>query len=363
MPQRAVPVHAIDPLTDPRWEQLTFRHTRASVFHCVGWLRSLNKTYGHQPVVLTTSAPGEPLRDGLLFCRTRSWLTGAHCVSLPFSDHCDPLVESLAELKPLLAGMRGDRAETHARYCEIRPVTAFSEGLPNLHRAATYCMHFLDLRRPLEEIYRGFHDNCVQRKVRRAEREDLNYQCGNTLPLLNAFYRLLILTRQRHRLPPQPISWFRNLLACMGDRLTIRLASKSGRPVASILTLRHKDTLVFKYGCSDKSLSNLGGTPFLFWKAIQEAKANGITSLDLGRSDWDNPGLISFKDRLGARQSILVYWRDQRISTEKGVSGWQTRWARGLFGHLPASVLPTLGDLIYPHLHRSAPEVAIASTL
>jgi hypothetical protein len=30
----------------------------------------------------------------LVFCRVRSWLTGRRSISLPFSDHCEPLVES-----------------------------------------------------------------------------------------------------------------------------------------------------------------------------------------------------------------------------------------------------------------------------
>ena len=37
------------------------------------------------------SPPDEPLENGFLFCRVESWLTGRRLVSLPFSDHCEPL--------------------------------------------------------------------------------------------------------------------------------------------------------------------------------------------------------------------------------------------------------------------------------
>ena len=126
--------------------------------------------------------------------------------------------------------------------------------------------------------------------------------------MLSSFYGLLRLTRRRHGLPPQPLAWFRNLVACLGDGLTIHVASKDGVPIAGILTLSFKKTMVYKYGGSDARHHSLGGMPFLFWRAIQEAKARGIEELDLGRSDLDQPGLIAFKDHLGATRTTLTYY-------------------------------------------------------
>src|SRR5216683_3051172 len=88
----ATNVHEIDPLGDPRWDQLVENHPKASVFHSANWLRALQSAYDYDPVVLTTSPPGVALSNGLVFCRIKSWLTGRRLVSLPFSDHCEPLV-------------------------------------------------------------------------------------------------------------------------------------------------------------------------------------------------------------------------------------------------------------------------------
>jgi len=109
--------------------------------------------------------------------------------------------------------------------------------------------------------------------------------------------------------PPQPLDWFRNVVTCLGDRLKIRVASKAGRPIASIITLRHGRTTVYKYGGSDASAHNLGAMPFLFWKAIEDAKNDGAQKFDFGRSDCDNAGLITFKDRWGSQRTALTYWR------------------------------------------------------
>ena len=88
-----VPVYQIDPLTDPRWQEFTARHPRASVFHSSGWLRALQLAYGYEPIAYTLSPPQSEVANAVVFSRIRSWATGRRLVSLPFSDHCEPLVD------------------------------------------------------------------------------------------------------------------------------------------------------------------------------------------------------------------------------------------------------------------------------
>src|SRR4030095_16686199 len=92
----------LDPLKDPRWDTFLFEHPSASVFHTRGWLEALSRTYGYKPVAFVTSSQGEKLTNGIVFCRVNSWLTGHRLVSLPFSDHCQPLVGNKRELQVLL---------------------------------------------------------------------------------------------------------------------------------------------------------------------------------------------------------------------------------------------------------------------
>lgn len=201
------------------------------------------------------------------------------------------------------------------------------------------------------QVRESFHKNCVQRKIRRAVRENFTYEEGTGEPLLATFYHLLVQTRRRQCLPPQPRTWFRNLIACMNEKLTIRVVSASGRPAAAILTLKHKDTTVYKYACSDPELHHLGGVQFLIWSAIEQAVEEGCRWFDFGRSDWDNPGLITFKDRWGAQRSMVTSWRSGEF-VQPGSSGWEFRLARNTFGRIPARLLPMVGNLIYKHLHR-----------
>ena len=320
------------------------------MFHTPDWLEALRRTYGYEPFVLTTSPPGRELANGVVCCNVSSWLTGRRIVSLPFSDHCDPLVDEPTELCCILAALRDKWKDSRLKYVELRPLESDFGLSPDLSKSGTFCLHRLDLHPSVQDLFRGFHKDCIQRKIRRAERECLSYEEGRSELVLDKFYRLLVQTRRRLQLPPQPLTWFRNLIVCMGDKLKIHVASKDGQPVAGILTLSYKSTLVYKYGCSDQRFHNLGGTQLLFWKAIQDAKSNGLRELDMGRSDWSDLGLINFKNRWGAAQSTLTYWKYGGGVTHLARQSWSAQTARWLFGHMPARLLSATGELFYRHV-------------
>jgi len=347
-----VTVYTINPLTDVRWSELVDRHPKASVFHTRGWLQALEKTYGYTPVVFTTAAPYECLQNGLACCQIKSWITGERLVSLPFSDHCDLLANSESAASEILCCVREHILNTGFRYAEFRPTTSecFLPQAANLETSKHFFLHFLSLDQSLETLFCNLHKNCIQRKIRRAERERLTYKIGREA-LLCAFYELLVRTRRRHGLPPQPFEWFRNILKCLGNGATIRAAYLRQQPVSAIMTLSHGQTVVYKYACSDERHNQLGGPSLLLWKAIQEAKESGMKWLDLGRSDTDSPSLVIFKDRLGATKVPLQYYRyySPAVSVPAEESQYRKR-AQRLIPFLPDKILAIAGKLLYKHI-------------
>jgi CelD/BcsL family acetyltransferase involved in cellulose biosynthesis len=350
-----IPVYKFNPLQDDRWGSFLKRHPRASVFHSVPWLEVLYRTYQYEPVVYTSSAPGEELKDGIVLGEVNSWLTGRRSVSLPFSDHCEPLVSDPEVTSALFAAMVEDSKKLHWKYVELRPREEMAGRAGLFEPVQTYYHHDLNLGPNLDSIYSGFHKNCVQRKIRRAEHEGLLYVEGRAKSLIDHFYRLLLLTRQRHQVPPQPKKWFLNLADSFGDALKVRLVYSKSVPVAGILTLQFRDVLTYKFGCSDENFHKLGGMHLLFWKSIQEAKQRGLQTFDLGRSETTNEGLITFKDRWGATRSTVSYYSylNPRIYSAKNHSS-QTRrkliFAKRVFKHLPANWLSSVGNLLYRHV-------------
>lgn len=346
-------VYTLDPLADSRWDELVAFHPRASVFHNRGWLESLARTYGYRPLVFTTSPPNSALRNGLLFCQVASWLTGRRLVSLPFSDHCEPICDSPEEMDGLTDGCRAELAARNWRYLEVRPThldvaNAWSEA--GFRPVGQYFLHVVDLRQRPEKLFQSFDKDSVQRRIQRAERAGLVEKCGTSPELLAQFYRLFVMTRGRHNLPPPPYKWFENLIECQGTGLEIRVACKDGTPIAAILTLRFRDTAYFKYGCSDARFNRFGATPWLLWRAIAAAKANGALTFDLGRTQESNAGLLAFKNNWAPNRQRLIYWRFPGGPSLDSPSGWTLRAAKRVFSFMPNRVLAVSGKLIYRHI-------------
>ena len=219
---RVSAVHVLDPLTDTRWDDFVERHPRASVFHSRGWLEALKRTYGYEPIVADddrAGAAGErpgavPRQDLAVAAAGVAAVLGSlrparRSAGRPVRD---------ARVPGGRDGRRGAGVRSSCGLDSAASVSGLAEG-------ASYCLHTLDLARPAEQIFDGFHHSSTQRAIRRAEREGLTYEAGTSERLLSSFYGLLRLTRRRHGLPPQPLAWFRNLVgvpAATGWRSTWR---------------------------------------------------------------------------------------------------------------------------------------------
>ncbi|MGB2604007.1 MAG: GNAT family N-acetyltransferase [Candidatus Sulfotelmatobacter sp.] len=346
--------YAIDPLVDRRWEELVQTHLRASVFHSSAWLKALSRTYQYEPIAYTTSPAGQKLENALVLCRIQSWLTGRRLVSLPFSDHCEPLVDAREDLDAIMAALEQDSRERDLRYIELRPLQPIEIETSLRHSTVPYTFHQLDLAPGLPTLFANCHKNSTQRKILRAEREGLRYREGSSEEFVEHFYGLHTITRRRHRRPPQPRKWFVNLIDCFGDALKIRVAFKVNRPVAAVITIRHKGTMVYKYGGSDPRFNHLGSMHLLLWAAIEEAKTANLQSFDFGRTDADQKGLITFKKRWGSTQSDMVYSRyalSEDVAHMFEASGsWKSRVAKHLLSRMQPGILSVVGRALYRHV-------------
>jgi hypothetical protein len=346
-------VYQIDPTTDPRWAEFVDRQPGASVFHTVGWLKALQLTYGYAPVAFTTSPPTSDLKNGIVFCRIDSWLTGRRLVSLPFSDHCELLCDSAEDENFLIRDLQTALEKQKWKYLELRPInSSFGQAGRNSDflAAGSYFLHRLNLRPDLNMVFRGLDKDSVQRRVQHAQRSGLTEKCGRADELLKNFYALFVITRRRHRLPPIPYAWFENLIQCQDKALEIRLAYKDRTAIAAILTLRFRSVVYYKYGCSDARFNKFGAIPWLLWRAIEAGKSNGANQFDMGRTQEDNAGLLAFKNHWVPQPERLVYRKFPKSSAVGSNDRWKLQMAKRIFSYMPDRLLMITGRLIYRHI-------------
>jgi len=342
-----MPVYEVDPLKDPRWSRFVLEHPHSSVFHSLQWLTALRRTYNYRSTVLTCESATEPLKCGIVLAHVNSWLTGSRLVSLPFSDHCDPLVSNSDQMAILLK--RTAEESSGLRFAELRPRFELQASARDFQPHMEYFLHTVNLNGSLDEIFSRLHKDGVQRKIRRADNENVVLSKGRSPELLRHFYELQLKTRRRHQIPPQPFIWFQNLLNCFGDRLTVYVASLQNRPIASIMTLRHNESMVYKYGCSDEKFHRAGAMPRLFWELFQDAHANRLKEVDLGRSEIENAGLVRFKDHLGAERTTLRYWRSSLAQSHRANQSRAGTLTKNIVSRLPDPIFQLAGRLFYRH--------------
>ena len=342
-----------DPIQDFRWKEFLEPNTSASIFHSPGWLKALRCTYGYKPVAFTTSPPDSELKNGIVCCEVNSWITGRRLVSLPFSDHCEPLFGSTEDFIFVINSLRAQLKDHGWKYLETRPIVwnlGQLEESTSFIPARKYFLHVMNLAGNLDDLFGNLDKDSVQRRVRHAERVGLTETHGTSEKLLKECYRLFVTTRGRHQVPPMPYAWFQNLIQNQQEALEIRVAYMDEKAVAAILTLRFRDVLYYKYGCSDVRFNHLGAMPWLLWKAISNAKIEGATKFDMGRTEEDNAGLLAFKNRWVPEPRELIYWRFPHASSFDSADSWELKFAKRIFSHMPVSLLTFAGRVIYRHI-------------
>jgi lipid II:glycine glycyltransferase (peptidoglycan interpeptide bridge formation enzyme) len=231
---------------------------------------------------------------------------------------------------------------------DLRGGRGFLDGQPP---AAQFLVHTLPLGPDEAEVVRAFRP-ATRRNVRRSERGLLRIERHTSRSAVADYYRLHCGTRRRHGLPPQPWRFFESLQRHVfaRGRGYVVLASGAGGPVAGAVFFHFGDTLVYKFGASDRRFHALRPNQGVMWEAIRWGCRNGMRRLDLGRTDPAASGLLQYKTGWGARPERVAYYRYDvrrrafRESTASVHSSFR------LFRLLPAGLLRVTGRLLYRHM-------------
>jgi len=190
-----------NPLEHPDWDAHLTRRPDFSFFHGAAWAKVLAETYGFKPVWQSDGKSLLPLME------VNSWLTGRRGIALPFTDECPPLCESAAEFRPLFQKAVKLGQARRWKSIELRGGREFFGEAP---ASLGFYGHRLNLA---PEVARMFDDmdGSARQAVRKAEKDGVTVEVSQSEAATRDFYDLQCLTRKRHGLPPQPLSFFLNI--------------------------------------------------------------------------------------------------------------------------------------------------------
>lgn len=286
---------------DHDWQSFATAWKQTNIFHHAAWSRLMEECYGYKPFIVVLRDAQGKICAGLPMMAVNG-LAHRRWISLPFSDHCSPLYHNLAALGELEAAIISEAQKPGAPKVEIRWDLFHRSESPN------FVLHTLRLESDVDQVYRGIHHSHL-RNVRIARTNGIKITHGVGKEELSAFYGLHLQTRHRQGVPIQPRKYFELLddLVLQHGLGFISLAWHNATCLAGAIFLHWRDTLTYKYGASTELGQSMRANHLLFWDAIRWGCENGFGWLDFGRSDIDNVGLRSFKQRWGAEETPLTY--------------------------------------------------------
>ena len=170
-----------------------------------------------------------------------------------------------------------------------------------------YSTFLINLNLKEQDIQKHIHKS-IKRYVKKNLNE-VRISILNTKKALQKFIVLNKLTRKKHGIPNQPDVFFDMLFQniIMKNKGDIIECSYNGVTIASMIFLKHNNTVLYGYGASDHKHDFLSPNNKIINHAIFYYKKQSFEILDLGRAA-KGTGLAQFKQRWGSEQKdIFIY--------------------------------------------------------
>lgn len=344
----------IDPTTDPRWDTFVQARPDSDVFHTAAWARVLMETYGYEPRYHVVENSAGQLEAGWPCMLVASPLTGKRLVSLPFCDHCQPLVDSETDAEALLDALITDQGRLGAKTLEVRGWPRNGPSVPERLNPVPYYRLFETDLDPDPAVFWKRIDGDSRRCVRQARERNVSVRPAESLDDLDAFNALNLMLRRRHGMLPQPrrlfTSLYRNFIQPGNGR--ILLAEVEGQIVAGLLCITHRDKVYDKFAPSNPEFWSYRPNHLLLWESVEWSCRHGYKHYDLGRVGADATGLAVFKEQWAFVGRDLPYYYYPapggfNVTQPEGIK----KRALDLFArYAPERVFVEAGERLYRHL-------------
>ena len=294
-------------LDDPVWASFVGMHRKATAFHEPAWAKLLAECYGGRGFALATFNGNGGIVAGIPVIERKAPVTRRRrWFSLPFTDHCAPLVTEVHTEAQFAARLEETRLAGGVDRIEVRSRLTLERG----QHVTSAVRQTLPLESDSDAVFRRLSKSQVQRNIGRARRAGVVVRTAERAEDLDrVFFDLQLETRRRLGVPIQPrrfytLLWRRLLEPGHGFLL---LAYHDSLPIGGAVFLRANGTLTYKYGASLKSHWPLRANALIFWTAIEHACDTGAEILDFGRTEMRHESLRTFKRNWGSEETPLTH--------------------------------------------------------
>ncbi len=221
--------------------------------------------------------------------------------------------------------------EEKAAFIRISPLFPKSEENLDIFRslgfedAPIHMMHpettwILDISKDEDTILREMKKN-HRNLIRRAEKDGVAIEQGDSEEYLKTFYEIHMETVRRHHFIPFSYGYIKDELLSFREDGQIRIfnARYQGKVISSAIIVFYGHEAFYHHGSSSSEYAKVPSSYLALWEAIREARRRGMARFNFYGIVEDKPkhpwyGLSRFKKGFGGYEENLVHCQDLPLS-------------------------------------------------
>jgi FemAB-related protein (PEP-CTERM system-associated) len=310
-------------------------HPDTTPFHRREWMAAVTKGCGHKGHYLVA---GDPIVALLPLHEIHSPLFGRALVSTGFAVGGGILSNDPNAVAPLAEAAWKLAQETSCPTLELRGGALPSDWDPD---TTTYLNFARDL---------AADDEAELLAIPRKQRAEVRKALGNDLTIdigdRAAHYAVYAESVRNLGTPVFPRSLFDAVLDEFGEDADVLTVRKDGVPLASVLSLYHRGTVMPYWGGGTAMARPTRANDMMYFALMRHARERGCTRFDFGRSKTGT-GAAAFKHNWGFEGVPLAYAK-RSLGKARSVNPLDPQYSRKvqLWQKLPLPIANRLGPMI-----------------
>lgn len=287
-----------------RLEEFVFRHPQGTPFHRPAWIGAVARGTGNGSIALMAERAGQ-LVGILPLTLADSPLFGRLIVSSGFAVGGGLLADTEEAAQALLAGVEELAARHACRAAELRG-GHMPDGRSGWSiRRDAHCGFVAPLAAD-DAAQLGWISRKQRAEVRKGLAGDLEVSIGTSAADRAAHYAIYAESVRNLGTPVFPARLFGEVLDAFGGDADILTVRAQGRPVAAVLSLYHRGTVMPYWGGGTPEARHLRANDRMYYELMLHARRRGCTRFDFGRSKTGS-GPYNFKRNWGFEPEPLAY--------------------------------------------------------
>lgn len=304
-PAAIVPGLTIAPVTAADWDAYVAGHADATPFHTRQWCEAVHSATGHDAHGIGAWRAGR-LCGLVPLHHIRSRLFGSALVSSGFAVGGGILADDGAAASALADAAVALAGDSGIASVELRG-GAIPDGVGWREESGTYA----GFVRPLaadDDAELLAIPRKQRAEVRKAIGSDLMVTCGRDAQERRDHYHIYATSVRNLGTPVFPRSLFDAALEAFGKDADILTVREAGQPVASVLSLYWRGTVMPYWGGGTTAARGSRANELMYFALMRHARERGCTRFDFGRSKVGT-GPYAYKKNWGFEPQALAYAR------------------------------------------------------